>query len=65
MFTVPILGGEFDPMGLPNTGTLVSRFPVSTVADSSFADALLFGAISGDRPRKYLVDLDRLTSVHP
>ena len=45
--TVPILGGEFDPMGLPNTGSLDFPFPgLDLAADPSFADTL---AVRRDR----------------
>ena len=45
-FTAPILGGEFDPIGLPNTGSLDFPWPgIDRDADPSFADALAVGAI--------------------
>ncbi len=40
-FTVPILGGGFDPMGLPNTGSIDFPWPaIDRDADPSFADVL-------------------------
>src|ERR1700686_3892286 len=39
-FTVPILGGEFDPIDLPNTGSLDFPWPgIDRNADPSFSDA--------------------------
>jgi len=57
-FTVPILGGEFDPIGLPNTGSLDFPWPgLGRDADPSFADALAVRRDRGDRFAKYLADL--------
>src|SRR5438477_575965 len=57
-FTAPILGGEFDPIGLPNTGSLDFPWPgIDRDADPSFAEAL---AVRRDRAAqfaKYLADL--------
>ena len=58
-FTVPILGGEYDPIGLPNTGSLDFPWPrIDRDADPSFADTL---AVRRDRTAsftKYLADLE-------
>jgi uncharacterized protein YjbI with pentapeptide repeats len=57
-FTVPILGGTFDPMGLPNTGSLDFPFPgLDREADPSFADALSVRRDRAARFTKYLADL--------
>jgi len=59
-FTVPILGGEFDPMGLPNTGSLEFPWPgLDRDADPSFADALAVRRDREDRFKKYLADLQQ------
>ena len=40
-FTAPILGGDYDPIGLPNTGSLDFPWPgLDRAADPSFAEAL-------------------------
>ncbi len=58
-FTVPILGGEFDPMGLPNTGSLDFPWPgLDLDADPSFADALAVRRDRGARFAKYLDELE-------
>jgi hypothetical protein len=57
-FTVPILGGEFDPMGLPNTGSLDFAWPgLDRDADPSFADAVAVRRDRAARFTNYLVDL--------
>jgi uncharacterized protein YjbI with pentapeptide repeats len=57
-FTVPILGGEFDPIGLPNTGSLDFPFPgLDRDADPSLADALAVRSDRAVRFGKYLADL--------
>jgi len=57
-FTVPILGGEFDPMGLPNTGSLDFPWPgIDRDADPSFAEALAVRRDRGARLGEYLADL--------
>jgi hypothetical protein len=57
-FTAPILGGEFDPIGLPNTGSLEFPWPgIDRAADPSFADALAVRRDRGARFAKYLSDL--------
>ncbi len=57
--TVPILGGEFDPIGLPNTGSLDFPWPgIDRDADPSFADTLAVRRDRGARFAKYLADLD-------
>jgi uncharacterized protein YjbI with pentapeptide repeats len=59
-FTVPILGGEFDPIGLPNTGSLEFPWPrLDRDADPSFADALAVRRDRDDRFTKYLADLQQ------
>ena len=59
-FTVPILGGEFDPMGLPNTGSLEFPWPgIDRDANPSFADALAVRRDREDRFTKYLADLQQ------
>jgi uncharacterized protein YjbI with pentapeptide repeats len=58
-FTVPILGGEFDPIGLPNTGSLEFPWPgIDRDADPSFADALAVRRDRGTRLAQYVADLD-------
>ncbi len=58
-FIAPILGGEFDPMGLPNTGSLDFPWPgLDLDADPSFADALAVRRDRGARFAKYLADLE-------
>jgi uncharacterized protein YjbI with pentapeptide repeats len=58
-FTAPILGGDFDPIGLPNSGSVDFPWPnIDRDADPSFADVL---AVRRDRAAtfgKYLADLD-------
>ena len=57
-FTAPILGGEFDPIGLPNTGSLAFPWPgIDRDADPSFADALAVRRDRGARFAKYLAGL--------
>ncbi len=58
-FTVPILGGAFDPIGLPNTGSLDFPWPgLDRDARPSFADALAVRRDRGARFAAYLADLD-------
>ena len=58
-FTVPLLGGEFDPMGLPNTGSLDFPWPgLDRDADPSFADALAVRRDRAARFARYLADLE-------
>jgi uncharacterized protein YjbI with pentapeptide repeats len=58
-FTVPILGGEFDPMGLPNTGSLDFPWPgLDRDADPSFAAALAVRRDRAARFTEYVADLD-------
>jgi hypothetical protein len=58
-FTAPILGGEFDPMGLPNTGSLDFPWPgLDRDSHPSCADVL---AVRRDRSThfsEYLADLE-------
>jgi uncharacterized protein YjbI with pentapeptide repeats len=57
-FTVPILGGEFDSMGLPNTGSLDFPWPgIDHSSDPSFAEALAVRRDRGARFARYLADL--------
>jgi uncharacterized protein YjbI with pentapeptide repeats len=59
-FTVPILGGEFDPIGLPNTGSLEFPWPrLDRDAAPSFADALAVRRDREARFTKYLADLQQ------
>jgi uncharacterized protein YjbI with pentapeptide repeats len=58
-FTAPLLGGEFDPMGLPNTGSLDFPWPGrDRDADPSFADVLAVRRNRAARIEAYLADLD-------
>jgi hypothetical protein len=58
-FTVPVLGGEFDPIGLPNTGSLDFPWPgLDYDADPSFADTLAVRRDRGARFGSYLADLE-------
>jgi hypothetical protein len=58
-FTVPILGGKFDPMGLPNTGSLDFPWPgIDRNSDPSFADALAVGGDRAARFAEYLAHLE-------
>jgi uncharacterized protein YjbI with pentapeptide repeats len=66
-FTVPILGGEFDPMGLPNTGSRDFAWPgIDRNADPSFADVLAVRSDRAARFAEYLADLEPtdLTQTH-
>jgi hypothetical protein len=50
-FTAPIRGGEFDPMGLPNTGSLDFPWPgLDYDADPSLAEVL---AVRRDRAARF------------
>jgi uncharacterized protein YjbI with pentapeptide repeats len=58
-FTVPIVGGEFDPIGLPNTGSLSFPWPgIDLDSDPSFADTLAVRRDRTERFAKYLVNLE-------
>jgi hypothetical protein len=58
-FTVPMLGGEFDPIGLPNTGSLEFPFPgLDLKADPSLAEALAVRNDRAERFAAYLAELD-------
>jgi DinB superfamily/Pentapeptide repeats (8 copies) len=58
-FTAPILGGEFDPIGLPNTGSLDFPWPgIDHDSDPSFADTLAVRRDRAARFARYLVDLE-------
>jgi hypothetical protein len=57
-FTVPIAGGAFDPIGLPNRGSADAPWPgLDAHAAPSLADALAVRANRVDRLRGYLADL--------
>jgi uncharacterized protein YjbI with pentapeptide repeats len=59
-FTVPILGGHFAPMGLPNTGSLDFPFPgLDLEADPSFADVM---SVRNDRAERFAAYLGELNS---
>ena len=56
--TAPILGEGFDPIGLPNTGSVEFPWPgLDPDADPSFADALAVRAARWARVRRYLDDV--------
>lgn len=58
-FTMPILGGAFDPMGLPNTGSLDFPWPgIDRDADPSFADVLAVRRDRAARFADYVADLE-------
>ena len=64
-FTAPILGGEYDPIGLPNTGSLDFPWPgLDRDADPSFAEALAVRRNRGVRFSKYLEVLQQ-GNTHP
>jgi hypothetical protein len=57
-FTAPILGEGFDPIGLPNTGSVEFPWPdLDPDADPSFADALAVRTPRWVRVREYLEDV--------
>jgi hypothetical protein len=57
-FTAPILGEPFDPVGLPNTGSIDFDFPgIDRAADPTFAEVL---AVRDDRARRFRAYLDSL-----
>jgi uncharacterized protein YjbI with pentapeptide repeats len=57
-FTAPILGGDFDPIGLPNTGSLEFPWPgIDRDAAPSFADTLAVRRDRVERLTAYLADL--------
>jgi hypothetical protein len=58
-FTAPILGGEFDPIGLPNTGSLDFPWPgIDRDSDPSFTDTLAVRRDRAARFAKYLGGLE-------
>ena len=58
-FTAPILGGEFDPIGLPNTGSLDFPWPgIDPDSAPSFADTLAVRRDRAARLARYLADLE-------
>jgi len=59
-FTAPILGEPFDPMGLPNTGSIDFDWPgIDRAADPTFAEVL---SVRADRARRFR---DYLDAVQP
>src|SRR3954451_6290547 len=58
-FTAPILGEEFHPMGLPNTGSLDFPWPgLEYSVKPSLAEALEVRADRSEKFRAYLADVD-------
>jgi DinB superfamily len=58
-FTAPILGEPFDPIGLPNTGSIDFDFPgLDLASDPTFAEVLAVRANRAGRFREYLDSLD-------
>ncbi len=54
-FTVPILGGTFDPMGLPNSGSATFGWPgIDVLADPTFDDAVAAWRGRAERLRRHL-----------
>lgn len=59
--TVPVLGGDFHPIGLPNTDSVDAGWPgVDVGADPSFDDAV---AVWHDRSRRVRDHLDHLAAA--
>lgn len=58
-FTAPLLGGAFDPMGLPNSGSIALDWPgVDSVADPSFDEAVGGWQDRSRQLRGYLDDIE-------
>ena len=58
-FTAPILGGTFDPLGLPNTGSVDFPWPgIDLSATPTYDEVLAARARHADRFRTWLADLD-------
>jgi hypothetical protein len=58
-FTAPILGDAFDPMGLPNTGSLEFPWPgLDYTVDPGLQDVLAVRADRASRFRDYLAGVD-------
>lgn len=58
-FTVPILGERFDPIGLPNTGSLEFPWPgLDLDADPSASHVIGVRADRNERLRRYLADVE-------
>jgi hypothetical protein len=65
-FTVPVLGAEFHPIGLPNTGSLDFPFPGLDLAlNPSVDDALAVRADRAGRLRDHLATLDPSDFTQP
>jgi DinB superfamily/Pentapeptide repeats (8 copies) len=65
-FTAPILGGSFDPTGLPNTGSLDFGFPgLDYDLTPSAADALAVRADRAKRFRDYLASVTTTDLTRP
>jgi hypothetical protein len=68
-FTVPILGGDFAPIGMPNSGSVDFGWPgLDFNADPTFDDVLAVRADRGEHLRDYLQrvtpgDLDHTVDV--
>jgi uncharacterized protein YjbI with pentapeptide repeats len=61
-FTVPILGGEFDPIGLPNTGSVDFGWPgLHLAATATFEEAVAAWEASAHRLRDHVADIDPAT----
>lgn len=58
-FTVPILGGAFHPMGLPNSGSAGFGWPgLDAAADPTFGDAVAAWRQRSGRLRDHLDDIE-------
>jgi len=58
-FTVPILGGAFHPMGLPNSGSADFGWPgVDDLADPTFEDAVAAWRDRSEQLRDHLDDIE-------
>jgi len=61
-FTVPVLGGSFDPMGLPNSGSVDFPWPgLDYDLKPSVAGAL---AVRADRANRFREYLDSVATTH-
>jgi hypothetical protein len=58
-FTLPILGGAFHPMGLPNSGSADFGWPgLDAAADPTFEEAVEAWRARSERLRDHLVDVE-------